>query len=193
MSNQNILALSWDAFHRDTRTLATRLAAIGGFSAIAAVTRGGMFPAGVIARELGIRVIDTVCVASYHEETERGEIAVLKSLSQEILARPTSEVLIIDDLVDTGATARIVRELLPHAHFATVYAKPKGRYVRAAGGPGNVDLLSLGHGFEFPGAYRQVEKIGFSAGHLATAFSKLSVSKVASQTRYENSPLFTIL
>ncbi len=126
MSNQNILALSWDAFHRDTRTLATRLAAIGGFSAIAAVTRGGMFPAGVIARELGIRVIDTVCVASYHEETERGEIAVLKSLSQEILARPTSEVLIIDDLVDTGATAKIVRELLPHAHFATVYAKPQG-------------------------------------------------------------------
>jgi xanthine phosphoribosyltransferase len=52
---------------------------------------------------------------------------VLKSLSQEILARPTSEVLIVDDLVDTGATAKIVRELLPQAHFATVYAKPLGR------------------------------------------------------------------
>ena len=31
------------------------------------------------------------------------------------------------DLVDTGSTARVVREMLPGAHFATVYAKPKGR------------------------------------------------------------------
>ncbi len=123
---QKILAVSWDRFHADTRTLAHRLAAIGGFSAIAAVTRGGLIPAGVVARELGIRVIDTICVASYHEETTRGEIAVLKSLSEELLARPATEVLIVDDLVDTGATAKIVRALLPGAHFATVYAKSEG-------------------------------------------------------------------
>ena len=36
-------------------------------------------------------------------------------------------VLIVDDLVDTGKTARVVRELIPQAHFATVYAKPMGR------------------------------------------------------------------
>jgi xanthine phosphoribosyltransferase len=36
-------------------------------------------------------------------------------------------VLIVDDLVDTGKTAKVVRELLPEAHFATVYAKPMGR------------------------------------------------------------------
>ena len=35
--------------------------------------------------------------------------------------------LIVDDLVDTGATARLVRGLLPRAHFAAVYAKPAGR------------------------------------------------------------------
>ncbi|HBM12081.1 MAG TPA: xanthine phosphoribosyltransferase, partial [Rhodospirillaceae bacterium] len=35
--------------------------------------------------------------------------------------------LIVDDLVDTGNTAKIVREMLPKAHFATVYAKPAGR------------------------------------------------------------------
>src|ERR1700741_2637660 len=35
--------------------------------------------------------------------------------------------LIVDDLVDTGKTGKMVRELLPDAHFATVYAKPKGR------------------------------------------------------------------
>ena len=35
--------------------------------------------------------------------------------------------LIVDDLVDTGKTAKVVREMLPKAHFATVYAKPAGR------------------------------------------------------------------
>ena len=35
--------------------------------------------------------------------------------------------LMIDDLVDTGTTARKAREILPNAHFATVYAKPMGR------------------------------------------------------------------
>ena len=35
--------------------------------------------------------------------------------------------LLIDDLVDTGRTARAVRERLPKAHFATIYAKPLGR------------------------------------------------------------------
>ena len=35
--------------------------------------------------------------------------------------------LIVDDLVDTGTTGRLVRQLLPDAHFATVYAKPKGK------------------------------------------------------------------
>jgi len=37
--------------------------------------------------------------------------------------------LIVDDLVDTGRTGRLVREMLPKAHFATVYAKPAGRSV----------------------------------------------------------------
>lgn len=123
---EKIFPVSWDMFHRDVRALAWRLAAIGGFSAIVAVTRGGLVPAGIIARELGIRVIETICVASYHEETEREALEVLKPLTQTILSRPSEEVLVIDDLVDTGATAKAVREMLPKAHFATVYAKPQG-------------------------------------------------------------------
>jgi xanthine phosphoribosyltransferase len=125
--DEKAFPVSWDAFHRDARALAWRLSAIGGFSAIVAVTRGGLVPAGIVARELGIRVVETICVASYHEENQRGEVEVLKGLSDTILSRPGEDVLIVDDLVDTGATARAVRELLPRAHFATVYAKPQGR------------------------------------------------------------------
>jgi xanthine phosphoribosyltransferase len=51
------------------------------------------------------------------------------SLPHLALGRRRCRWLIIDDLVDTGATGRIVREMLPKAHFATVYAKPAGRPV----------------------------------------------------------------
>jgi xanthine phosphoribosyltransferase len=121
--------VSWDMFHRDARALAWRLADKGPFSAIVAVTRGGMVAAAIVARELGIRVIETVCVASY-DHTTRSDVKLLKSAAPEIVALGGGEgraVLIVDDLVDTGQTARVVRSLLPQAHFATVYAKPMGR------------------------------------------------------------------
>ena len=79
---------------------------------------------------MAIRVIETVCVASYHDYRDQGGLEVLKPVGREIVdlaGGKGSAVLVIDDLVDTGATARVVREMLPKAHFATVYAKPKGK------------------------------------------------------------------
>lgn len=124
---QKSFPVSWDQFHRDARALAWRLSAAGPFHAVVAVTRGGLVPAAVVARELGIRVIESVCVASY-EYDKQGEIQVLKPIADSIAKKDGGKgVLIVDDLVDTGATARVVREMLPQAHFATVYAKPAGR------------------------------------------------------------------
>jgi xanthine phosphoribosyltransferase len=124
---QKSFPVSWDQFHRDARALAWRLSGAGPFRAVVAVTRGGLVPAAVVARELGIRVIETVCVASYDYDRQ-GEIQVLKGIGEAVSGGAGGEgVLIVDDLVDTGATARVVREMLPKAHFATVYAKPAGR------------------------------------------------------------------
>jgi len=120
--------VSWDQFHRDARALAWRLAGLNReFKAIVCITRGGLVPAAIISRELNIRVIETVCVASYHDYTSQGQLQVLKEVTPTLLADDGEGVLIVDDLTDTGKTAAIVRAMMPKAHFATVYAKPKGR------------------------------------------------------------------
>jgi xanthine phosphoribosyltransferase len=122
--------VSWEQFHRDARALAWRLAGHGEWQAIVCVTRGGLVPAAIVARELGIRLVETVCVASYHEYKTQGGLEILKGVTPDLVALGGGEgasILIIDDLVDTGKTARIVRDILPKAHFATVYAKPMGR------------------------------------------------------------------
>jgi xanthine phosphoribosyltransferase len=115
-SPEKIFPVSWDQFHRDSRALAWRLS--GGsraFEAIVCITRGGLVPAAIVARELGIRLIETVCVSSY-EHTTQSNLTVLKEVAPTIVARGGGEgggVLIVDDLVDTGQTAKVVRGLLP--------------------------------------------------------------------------------
>jgi xanthine phosphoribosyltransferase len=126
---EKMFPVSWDQFHRDSRALAWRLNGAGPFEAIVCITRGGLVAAAVVARELGIRLIETVCVASY-SHTSQGELKVLKDVAASVVATGGgggAGVLIVDDLVDTGKTAKVVRGLLPRAHFATVYAKPMGR------------------------------------------------------------------
>jgi len=122
--------VSWDQFHRDARALAWRLSAAGPFEGIVCITRGGLVPAAIVARELELRLIETVCIASYHDYQNQGQLSVLKDIAPAVKTLGDGKakgVLVIDDLTDTGKTARVVREMLPHAHFATVYAKPAGR------------------------------------------------------------------
>lgn len=115
--------VTWDQLHRDARALAWRLMEQGSFAGVVAITRGGLIPAAIVARELDVRLIETVCVVTYEDEAI-GEPRVTKLPEA---AGDGAGFLIIDDLVDTGATARVVRALLPKAHFATIYAKPAGR------------------------------------------------------------------
>src|SRR5438445_1776906 len=106
---QKPFPVSWDQFHRDSRALAWRLAGAGPFEAIVCVTRGGLVPAAIVARELGIRIIETVCVTSYNHITQ-GELKLLKDVVTSVVAIGGGRgkgVLIVDDLVDTGRTAKV--------------------------------------------------------------------------------------
>ncbi|QJE74904.1 xanthine phosphoribosyltransferase [Aerophototrophica crusticola] len=116
--------VTWEELHRNAKAMAWRLQDKGPWTGIIAITRGGMVPAAIVARELNIRVIETVSVKSYENQTQ-GDIRILKSPTA--VTDEGAGWLLIDDLVDTGKTAAVVRKLLPKAHFATIYAKPSGR------------------------------------------------------------------
>ena len=115
--------VSWEEIHRNSKALAWRLSELKPYIGIIAVTRGGLVPAAIVARELDIRLIDTFCVLSYNQKT-KGDIKVLKEAN---VTNNGEGWLIVDDLVDTGETIKAIRSSLPNAHYATVYAKPSGR------------------------------------------------------------------
>ena len=118
------LTIGWDQLHQDARTLAARLVRAGPFLGIVAISRGGLIPAAIVARELECRLVETVSVASYAGEAgTQAAPAVLKPPSA---AGDGTGFGIVDDLVDTGVTARLVRSLLPRARLACLYAKPAG-------------------------------------------------------------------
>ena len=121
--------VSWEQIHRDSRALAWRLDGQGpddgAWRAVVAITRGGMAPAMIVSRELDIRTVDTISIKSYDHQKQSGA-ELLKAPDADLMGDGTG-ILIIDDLVDSGKTLEAVREMYPKAHFATVYAKPKGR------------------------------------------------------------------
>ncbi|UYV39096.1 xanthine phosphoribosyltransferase [Rhodobacteraceae bacterium D3-12] len=125
--------VSWDQIHRDSRALAWRLDGHGPdngeWRAVVAITRGGMAPAMIVARELDIRTVDTISVKSYHsgggKADQRRDAEVIKSPDAAMMGDGTG-ILVVDDLVDSGKTLELVRSIYPNAHFACVYAKPEG-------------------------------------------------------------------
>ncbi len=114
--------ISWEQMQRDSKALAIQLLDRK-WERIIGIARGGLIPAAIIARELDVRLVDTVCISSYTMKRQ-GELQVIKQI--ETSSRGDGW-LIVDDLVDTGKTAKVVREMFPEAWFTTVYAKPEGR------------------------------------------------------------------
>ena len=119
MSNKFII--TWDNMQMYCRQLAAKQMPAEQWKGIVGVSRGGLVPAAILARELGIRYVDTICISSYNHDHQR-EMKVLKTIEGD-----GEGFLIVDDLVDSGDTARHIREMYPKAKLITVCAKPAGQ------------------------------------------------------------------
>lgn len=119
MSRRHIV--TWDMLQIYTKKLAYEICEIKKWKNIIAVSRGGLVPCALLARELSIRNIDTICISSYNHKTLK-KIKIIKK------TRVSDEnTIIIDDLVDTGGTAKIIKKMYPKTYFVTIFAKPKGK------------------------------------------------------------------
>jgi xanthine phosphoribosyltransferase len=123
-----IHSCSWHEMHREATDLGQRLAQQapdgGAWQGIIAISRGGLVPAAIVARVIDMRLVETICIASYIGRSQ-GPIEVLKPAPA--LVADGDGWLLIDDVADSGATAATARDMLPAAHYATLYVKPAGR------------------------------------------------------------------
>jgi xanthine phosphoribosyltransferase len=116
--------VSWQEIHLDIRLLVELIPPDIDWKGMVAVSRGGLVPAALLAREIDLRLVDTLCIQSY-EGRDQTSMEILKQPSEAVVDAGQGW-LLIDDIADTGDTLKAARKILPRAHFATVYAKPAG-------------------------------------------------------------------
>lgn len=121
--------LTWDAFGTATRSLAEQVAADGWRpDIVVAVARGGLTVAGALSYALGVKNCGTINVEFYTGVDERLDVPVVLPPSLQLVDVNGLNVLVVDDVADTGHTLRLVREVLAQhvseARTAVLYHKP---------------------------------------------------------------------
>ncbi len=121
MSSVTKLYLSWEEIQKHTFELCGSLKSKGSWNQLICITRGGLMPASLVSRYLDIKNIDTICLSSYEELGKQDQLQVIKEVRSN-----NKDILVIDELVDTGKSFIKAREFFPNSHLACIYAKPKG-------------------------------------------------------------------
>lgn len=116
------LQIDWNRFHADTKILADKLKALPDVKGLIAIARGGLCATAIIAYQLDIRNVKTVAVSSYDGQKQTGA-EMLGSVDNILDGEGW---IFIDDLVDTGQTAKLIKRRYPKARLAVIYAKPDG-------------------------------------------------------------------
>ncbi|MEK7602839.1 MAG: phosphoribosyltransferase family protein [Patescibacteria group bacterium] len=92
---------------------------------LVAVTRGGLNPMGFISRMVHWSRTETIDLKSYVKNSDGTESSTEMNVTKRPkLNSPTGAgALFVDDVLDTGGTARYLRYTYPDANIAVVYSK----------------------------------------------------------------------
>jgi xanthine phosphoribosyltransferase len=120
--------VSWEVVQAASRSLARDLAALQEkaprpYRGIIAVTRGGMVPATIVAHQLGLRDIHIACVSTYEDGSTAPGAARIRNLSGMWAYSKGQDWIIIDDIIDSGATMRLLHDIMPLATFGVMFSK----------------------------------------------------------------------
>ena len=132
--------LTWDNIIEDTKILGDRLSKFK-FTCIVGIANGGMIPATLLAKQLKVDKLLSANLKSYQEDKPRNGAHSTEDVVKVISfpswgdLRNEENVLIIDDLVDTGLTLQKIKSMYkiinwekeekPNWVYATIYYKPK--------------------------------------------------------------------
>jgi len=118
-----------------------------------------------LARALDIdSEIDFMTVSSYGNSMENSEVRILKDLGEPIQGR---DVLIVEDIIDTGLTLSRILELLAARHprslkVCTLLNKPRRRKAEVTvdyNGFDIEDVFVAGYGIDFAQKYRNLPQL----------------------------------
>ena len=122
--------LTWADFGRAGRELAVRIDA-DGFrpDIILAIARGGLFPAGALGYALDVKNLHVINVEFYAGVDQRLDMPVVLPPVPKPMDLSGSRVLIADDVADTGATLRLVKDFcadhVAEVRCAVIYEKSR--------------------------------------------------------------------
>jgi uncharacterized protein len=122
--------LTWSDFGRASRELAEQVAADGYRpDVILAIARGGLFVAGALGYALGVKNLSVTNVEFYTGVDERAEMPVMLPPVPDTVSLAGARVLVADDVADTGATLKLVRDFcadhVAETRCAVIYEKPR--------------------------------------------------------------------
>jgi uncharacterized protein len=122
--------LTWEIFGSASRELAEQVAASGYRpDLIFSIARGGLFVAGALGYALDVKNLHVANVEFYTGVDERLPLPIMLPPVPDLVDMAEARVLITDDVADTGATLKLVRdfcaERVAEVRCAVVYEKPR--------------------------------------------------------------------
>jgi hypothetical protein len=122
--------LTWQQFGVATRELAITIADDGYRpDLILSIARGGLFVAGALGYALDVKNVHVVNVEFYLGVDERLDMPVMMPPVPMPVDLSGARVLIADDVADTGATLRLVKDFcaahVAEVRCAVIYEKPR--------------------------------------------------------------------
>jgi hypoxanthine phosphoribosyltransferase len=121
--------LTWPLFGDAGRALAEQVAA-DGFAPdlILSIARGGLFLAGALGYALDVKNLHVMNVEYYTGVDQRLDMPVMLPPVPNVIDLAGARVLVADDVADTGATLKLVRDFcrdhVADVRCAVVYQKP---------------------------------------------------------------------
>lgn len=120
--------MTWELFGRATRELAQTIVDSGFEPEIViAVARGGLLPAGALSYALGVKLSDAINVEFYTDVHETLPDPVLLEPLLDMNSIQGKQLIVVDDVADSGRTLKMVLDILENAgavaRSAVLYSK----------------------------------------------------------------------